>query len=130
MSRPRVPARFVVLVTGARNWTDHEALFRRLRAYPPGTLLIHGGAISGADQMAHKFVPHLGFREIREIYFSDLDRAGGPARNALLVDIAAAYARHGYTVAVEAFPTAQSRGTWNCVNLAKAAGLAVEVTRG
>lgn len=129
MTRPRMPARFVVLVTGSRMWCDESAMHARLRRYPHGTLLLHGHA-NGADAMADYFAPRFGFRVISEPYFSDLGNAGGSARNELLVDIAAAYARHGYTVAVEAFPTASSRGTWNCVNLAKAAGLTVEVTRG
>lgn len=129
MSRPRVPARFVVLVTGSREWCDALVMRERLQRYPSGTLLIHGAA-QGADGLAHEIGSRLGFRTLWEFYFSDLDRAGGSARNALLVDLAAAYARHGYTVVVEAFPTASSRGTWNCVNLAKAAGLQVEVTRG
>src|SRR5690242_14324339 len=97
MSRPRVPARHVVLVTGSREWCDAEAIAWRLRRYPAGTLGIHGG---------------------------------GPARNALLVDLALTYVRHGYTVAVEAFPTASSRGTWDCVDKARNAGLPVQVTRG
>lgn len=65
-----------------------------------------------------------------EGYFSDLGNAGGPARNALLIDLGATYARHGYTVVVEAFPTASSRGTWDCVNRARNAGLRVEITHG
>lgn len=129
MSRPRVPARHVVLITGSREWNDAEAISRRLRRYPPGTLVIHGGA-PGADEIAGAVAPHLGMRTLVEAYFGDLGKAGGPARNALLVDLALTYVRHGYTVAVEAFPTSSSRGTWGCVDKARNAGLCVEVTRG
>lgn len=128
MTRPRVPVRYVVLVTGAREWIDADAIADRLRCYP-GALVIHGGA-HGADMIAHTIAESWGMHTLCESYFGDVGLRGGPARNALLVDLAATYAAHGYTVVVEAFPTASSRGTWDCVSKAERAGLKVTVTRG
>lgn len=129
MSRPRVPIRWVVLVTGSREWSDYERMARCLERYPEGTLVIHGGA-RGADEMAGVIARTYRFRELSEEYFGDLGILGGPARNDLLIDLALTYVRHGYTVIVEAFPTTPSRGTWDCVNKARNAGLQVEITHG
>lgn len=128
-ARPRVPARYVVIVTGSREWNDRAAMSHRLFRYPPTTLFIYGGA-PGADSLAHLWARTNGYPTLMEPYFSDLGKAGGSARNALLIDIGLTYMRHGYTVVVEAFPTASSRGTWDCVNKARNAGLQVEITHG
>jgi hypothetical protein len=129
VSRPRVPIRRVVLVTGSREWADYDAMARRLERYPEDTLVIHGGA-RGADEMADTIARTFRMRTLVEEYFGDLGVRGGPARNDLLIDLALTYARYGYTVTVEAFPIAASRGTWDCVNKARNAGLQVEITHG
>lgn len=103
---------------------------RRLFRYSPAsTLVIHGGA-EGADLMAGRLADLMGYRTLCELYFGDLGQRGGPARNDLLIDLGLTYVRHGYSVVVEAFPTASSRGTWDAVNKARNAGLPVEITRG
>jgi len=128
MRRPRVPARYVVLVTGSREWTDVDAIRRRLTLYP-SALVIHGYA-HGADMIAEEIAREEGMRTLAEPYFGDLGNEGGAARNELLVHLAMVYDHHGYTVVVEAFPTASSRGTWHCAKLAERYGLKVAVTRG
>ncbi len=125
----RVPPRYVVLVTGSRHWRDEDAIRRRLTIYPSDTLVIHGGC-EGADIIADRVTRQEGMRVLAEGYFRDLGAEGGPARNALLVDLARCYAHHGYKVVCEAFPQEGSRGTWNCVKIAETAGITVEVTRG
>jgi hypothetical protein len=61
-----------------------------------------------------------------------LDRSAGPRRNKRMVEEAAALKAIGETVLGLAFPAvrsrSQSRGTLGCIELARAAGLEVEVT--
>jgi hypothetical protein len=114
----------VVIVTGSRDWTDKEAIRIRLNKYPRGTIVLHGAA-SGADQIAERIAREMNMQPVRHPYFSDLGKAGGPARNALLVALGGAYQAHGYEVVVEAFPLPQSRGTWDCVRRADEALLSV-----
>lgn len=121
----RKPARFVVIVTGSRSWTDERSMNRRLCRYPQGTLVIHGGA-KGADMIADEIASDLGFRILVEPYFSDSGNLGGPLRNELLIDLGCTYARHGYLVTVEAFPLQGCTGTLDCMRRAHNAGLRVE----
>ncbi len=114
----------VVIVTGSRDWTDEAAIRFRLDRYPRGTIVLHGGQ-RGADQIADRVARETNLQPVRHPYFSDLGKAGGPARNALLVALGVAYQAHGYDVVVEAFPLPDSRGTWSCVRQAKAAQLPV-----
>jgi hypothetical protein len=122
------PPRYVVIVTGSREWVDARPIRARLEKYPPGTLVIHGCA-PGADTIAADVARELGFGLLEEPYFSHLGHYGGPARNALLVDLGVVYRKHGYTVIVEAFPMPSSRGTWDCTGQAEAAHLVVRVER-
>src|SRR5258706_7204811 len=77
----RRPDRYVVIVTGSREWTDRAVIRAHLADFPPGTLVLHGGAL-GADAIADSEARGLGLDVRVEPYFSDLGRAGGPARNA------------------------------------------------
>lgn len=129
MTLLRKPDRHVVIVTGSEEWTDRQAMSVRLSRYPSGTLVIHGGA-RGADTMADKIALDLDFRVLKELYFGDLGKLGGPKRNELLVDLGCTYQRHGYIVTIEAFPTPGCSGTWDCVRRGRDAELQVEVRHG
>src|SRR5262245_51376697 len=50
-----------VIVAGAADWTDGEAIARELARLPPGTTVIHGDA-PGADALAGAVAARLGFR--------------------------------------------------------------------
>jgi uracil-DNA glycosylase family 4 len=49
-----------ILVTGDREWTDRKAVLRELRAFPEGTILVHGGC-RGLDTIAAKIGARRGF---------------------------------------------------------------------
>lgn len=53
----------VVLVTGSRNWSSFSAIYNRLKEYPEGTIVVHGGA-PGADNLADLAARELGFETI------------------------------------------------------------------
>lgn len=42
-----------VLICGSRDWTDKDAIRRRVAELPAGTEIVEGGA-RGADQLAHQ----------------------------------------------------------------------------
>lgn len=104
--------RICVLVTGSREWVDRQAIFDRLCIYKPGraSVLLHGAA-RGADELANEVGSSLGFLVEPTPYFEALGRAGGPRRNALLLDKLCCYGRHGYELFVEAFLLPSSVGT-------------------
>jgi hypothetical protein len=52
--------RTLVLVCGSRTWDRDDIVLEQLRALPPGTIVMHGGA-RGADRMAHVLATRLGF---------------------------------------------------------------------
>lgn len=113
----------VVLVTGSRDWTDEAAIARALEG---ATLVIHGGS-GGADRIADDWARAEGVK--REVFRADWARHGsraGPRRNQAMVDFACAL-RTNASVEVHAFPLPGSRGTWDCVRRARAAGLVVHV---
>jgi hypothetical protein len=74
-----------VLITGSRNWVEPGPIERELRKYPPGTILVHGGA-RGVDNIAGAIGKQLGF--IVRVYPANwelLGKRAGPARNATML---------------------------------------------
>ena len=120
--------RWALIVTGPRRWhPDNDQPIRAaLGKYPPGTLVLHGGA-NGVDHLADCLA-----RELRQVpcphpYFDECGKSGGQIRNALLAALLAEYRRFGYQTAVEAFRLSESWsvGTGNMV--ARAKGLSFDV---
>lgn len=121
----------VILVTGSTDWqvgdicADCEgSITAVLRAHPAGSLVIQGGA-KGADTVASK-----GARANRQFsatipYAGWLRGAGGPARNKVMVQMAAALKAQGHEVIVHAFGADVSAGTRDCARQAREAGLRV-----
>lgn len=115
-SRPRV-----ILITGSRYWTN-EALIRAvLEQLPRGSIVVHGHNPRGADAIADRIAQELGL-EVRR-YPADWDTHGkqaGPLRNQQMLD-------EQQPDEVHAFPLPDSRGTWDMVRRARAAGVPVHV---
>lgn len=108
-----------VLVTGSRNWTDSAVVKAQLTDLASRRrehmTLVHGAA-KGADTIAASLADHMGWDV--EAFPAEWDRFGrraGPVRNQLMVD-------HGADICL-VFPLPDSRGTWDCVRRAKAAGI-------
>lgn len=97
--------RRALLITASRKWTDAGAIGNRLRLYPLGTVLLHGGA-HGGDAIAGSIGGSLGFVVHVYPYFGDLKLRGGHARNACMFDVLLTMKRHGYVCTMEAFPLA------------------------
>jgi hypothetical protein len=113
-----------VIVAGASEWTDAEAITRELANLPPGTTVIHGDA-PGADALAGAAAARLGFRvEPMAKNREDFARYKRGAWKGLNERMLASEA-----VLVLAFHAdlARSRGTKHLVELARAAGIEVRV---
>jgi hypothetical protein len=112
-----------ILVTGGRDLRDYSLVRGILSDYSghPGPVTVVHGAATGADHLAHSAAKSLAMKP--EPHFPDYDRyspsEAPKKRNQEMVDL-------GANVCL-AFPTARSRGTWDCVNRAKAAGIPVKV---
>ena len=113
-----------VIVAGAADWTNAEAIARELAKLPPGTTVIHGDA-PGADALAGAAAARLGFRvETTAKNREDYTRYKLGAWKGLNERMLASGA-----VLVLAFhpDLARSRGTRHLVGLARAAGIEVRV---
>ena len=108
-----------LLVTGSRHFKDAELVLRKIKEYDPD-VIIEGGA-SGADSLAVQAGIQLGISvEQYHANWEKYGRAAGPLRNQEMLD-------KGKPDAVLAFPLPDSKGTWDMVRKAKAAGIPVEV---
>lgn len=112
----------VLLVTGGRNYSDEEKVSRTLDEYPAGSLVIQGGA-GGADTIAREHARKSGKFSATIPYAGWLGGQGGPARNVVMVAIAAAMDYDEHDVEVLAF--GGNRGTDHCVRTARSHGLIV-----
>jgi hypothetical protein len=110
-----------VMVTGGRDWTDRKAIWLQLNTVKaPDVTLVVGDCPTGADAIAIQLCPALGWG--LEQYFADWNGRGkkaGPERNQRMVD--------SKPDLVFAFPTERSKGTWDAVRRARAAGIEVNV---
>jgi len=122
-----------VLVTGSRNYPKNETIFAALdreleyaeRVGVPMTVVEgqcpHGGADLAAEAWAKStaFGGHHVYHDPFPANWKELGKRAGVIRNQRMVD-----ARANICLA---FPTIESRGTWDCVRRAKEAGIPVKV---
>jgi len=118
-----------ILVCGGRDFTDwvlleqtlHEMLYNLHKAFVTEIVFISGGA-RGADALAKDFALSLKHLNIGyEEYPADWDKHGkaaGSIRNQQMLD-------EGKPDLVVAFPTKNSRGTYDMIRRAKLAGVEV-----
>lgn len=119
---------FTVIVTGSRDLLDGMRVWDELdnlRRENWGAFFVrHGDCPTGADRFASIWTefPDSGVYEIPCPANWDLHgKAAGPIRNREM-------AQAGADLCL-AFPLGQSRGTWNCVNECKKAGIPVKVIK-
>jgi len=120
---------FTVIVTGSRDLTDPKKVWDELGllVIKQGSLLVrHGDCPTGADRFASIWCAN--FYRDHDIYeikhpadWDKYGKAAGPRRNREM-------AQAGADLCL-AFPLGESRGTWNCVNECKKAGIPVKVIR-
>lgn len=114
-----------VIVTGSRDWSDRDGVYRVLAELPPDTIVIHGGA-RGADGYADQCARSIGHTVIEMPAQWERDgKSAGPTRNSEMLSVLGALGRCGYTVSVHAFSLPQSRGTAHMKRIAAAAGFRV-----
>ena len=108
-----------VLVCGGAKFTDFEALCNACNHYAYEAEVLIEGEAAGADKLGRAWaedqdIPVLPFPANWRKY----GRAAGPIRNQQMLD-------EGKPDLVLAFPTPESRGTWDMVRRAKKAGIRV-----
>lgn len=93
-------------------------------------ILFHGGA-TGVDNCAYRWCISTGVQCVVFPAMWANGKSAGPKRNKLMISYAAGVSLVTLcTVSVEAFPGPSSKGTWDCVNQAKALGIKVNVWGG
>lgn len=144
-----------ILMTGSREFshpgTAVEALnasLALLGAKPASAAVLVHGSARGADTLLAQAAEHIGMRtEAHPAQWNQHDAAcpashhgnptcklAGHRRNAEMVsagaDVVLAFPTHGYHLAPGENPANTSRGTWNCAEKAKGAGLPTLVVWG
>ena len=108
-----------LLVCGSRDWTNKEVIREEIVKLNP-SVIIEGGA-RGADKIAREIAIELEI-DVME-YPAEWDKyeeGAGPIRNQQMLDEA-------YPNLVLAFPLPDSRGTWDMIRRARAAGIEVKI---
>lgn len=116
-----------VLVTGSRKWTDNdviaEALFdveSEMEDQYEEFIIVHGDCPLGADRAARNYAVHNGIKEERHsAKWNEHGRAAGHIRNKLMVDTKPDHAL--------VFIKGESKGTLNCLEHIKKAGIPYEI---
>lgn len=122
-----------ILITGSRYYSDSEAVETAILNavadfYPDqpvvdnGAVTIVHGAAPGADSLAANLCSELGFNEEAHPADWSMGKKAGPLRNQSMVDL-------GADVCL-AFPAENSRGTWDCIRRAMAAGIETKIIGG
>lgn len=109
-----------VLVTGDREWTDHNIVARELEPFPPGSFLIHGDA-DGVDAIAGAYGARRGLVVVKVPYLGTLGKRGGQARNGYMLKLLLGLQVVGYDVECIGFHAniAASKGTAGMLKLAE-----------
>ena len=117
----------IVIVTGSRYHKDRAKVYARLDQLPPGVLIRVGDCPSGVDKFVDQWMdtrpPGTVILEQHKADWNKYGPSAGPRRNGEMV-------RAGADLCI-AFPTGtkrdESKGTWDCVDQARRAGIPVEV---
>jgi len=117
------PRPYRVLVTGGRNHSDRKKVWDALDAVWDswGWMIVFEGGATGADRLAKDWADDRGVycASLPALWNHKPRHIAGPERNAVMVSLE--------PDEVLAFPDPESRGTWDCVRKAEAAGLLVTV---
>jgi len=105
-----------IIITGGREYTDYDLVFRTLLEYVDQCPTIVNGGERGADTLAENVARALGFPvEKHPANWKELGPMAGPIRNQQMIDLGADL--------VIAFPG--GRGTLDCVRKAVASQIDV-----
>lgn len=106
-----------VIVCGGRDYQDKAQVWRFLRRFPDGTVIVHGACRTGVDWWAAQAAPDLNLKT--EAHPADWRRHGakaGPLRNQAMADAGADLC----------LAFTGGKGTADMVRRAEAAGIPVE----
>ena len=118
-----------ILITGSRDWTDHETIGNAIALQylasncpnPQAVTVVHGGA-KGADYLAATLAKRQGFKvELHKARWDEFGKAAGYLRNKEMVEA-------GADVCL-AFIRNESKGATMCAKLAKDAGIPTHIWR-
>lgn len=111
----------IIIVTGSRDHTDFEFIKKSLDSIvPKPDLLVHGNC-NGADAIADKWATDNNIHPARiPALWKTRGPKGGPQRNKLMLEAFP-------SAEVVAFPLPGSKGTANCMRLAKLMNMKVTV---
>lgn len=119
----------IVLITGSRFWRNQDAIMSKLmieialaNQHNETLLILHGDCESGADRLAETICETHGIHSARvKARWTKFGKGAGPVRNDVMVQL-----KPDKVLAFHA-DLSKSKGTKDCVERAKAAGIVYEV---
>lgn len=119
-----------VLVCGSREWADKKAIEREFKQLPQGTTIVHGACPTGADALADATAMKFGFPIRRYPADWEQGKKAGPLRNAQMVRTEHRGGEPIDLVLAFTLDLERSRGTRDCVERARKAGIRVLILSG
>lgn len=114
-----------ILVTGSRRWSDRQAIYD-LVLDSGADVLIHGDHWQGADAMTEEIAHDQRYNTLpMPAQWREHGKSAGPRRNREMLAVLQCLERCGYDIEVHGFPTRDSRGTYDMMDAAAAAGVEV-----
>lgn len=113
----------VALITGTRELPSSEQVDELRRVIRACDFAVLGDCPTGIDALAKLLCDRHGVAY--DVHLCDWNTESGPDRNARMVSAAVAFKEFGHKVRCFAFPSPRSKGTRNCMRLAREAGIPV-----
>ena len=115
----------VAVITGTRERPAPEQLTQLRKVVGSADYAILGDCPTGIDKLARELCDELGVAY--SLHICDWDNESGPQRNARMVAQGVRLKGEGHDARCFAFPSRNSKGTRNCIRLAREAGLVTRV---
>lgn len=119
----------IIIGSGSRDWKDYKPIAKVMRnitiRYGINQFMYYHGAQRGFDQLSAMQLGLLKHKSITPFpYIEALGKAGGMARNELMLETALKYDKD---ILLIAMPLPQSIGTFGMIGICKAAGIQIEI---
>lgn len=121
----------IIIGSGSRDWKDYRPIAKVMRnitiRYGINNFMYYHGAQRGFDKLSAMQLGLLKHKQIQSFpYIEALGKAGGMARNELMLETALKFEGISHILLV-AMPLPQSIGTFGMISICKAANIQIEI---
>lgn len=119
----------IIIGSGSRDWKDYLPIAKVMRGvinrYGVNNFMYYHGEQRGFDKLSAMQLGLLKHKQIQGFpYIEELGKAGGMARNELMLETALKFDKD---ILLIAMPLPQSIGTYGMINISRAAKIKIEI---